>query len=108
MSEETKTEETLPIQAEPVDFSKLVTEFAETNVAFAKELTKGNDKAMVRAIDQLGSSMIIKGAEMMLQAGAPVELVIQRVAGVVKLWRTEELKGEMQSEAKNKKLIIGS
>jgi len=106
MSEETKPEETLTIQAEPVDFSKLATEFAEENVAAAKWLTKGNDKALVRAIDQLGSAMIIKGAEMMLQAGAPVDLVIQRVAGVVTLWRTEELKTEMQAAAKNRKLIV--
>jgi hypothetical protein len=99
-------EETQTIQAEPVDFGQLATEFAEANVAFAKELTKGNDKAMVRAIDQLGSAMIIKGAEMMLQAGAPAEVVIQRIAGVVKLWRTEELKNEMQTAAKNRKLIV--
>jgi hypothetical protein len=35
-----------------------------------------------------------------------VDLVIQRVAGVVKLWRTEELKTEMQAAAKNRKLIV--
>jgi uncharacterized cupredoxin-like copper-binding protein len=90
-----------------VDYGALVAEFTQETVELVQTLAQGNEQVLVRGFDSLGSAMIIKGAEIMLQAGAPPEFVLQRAAAVVKEFRTAELKTELENASKGR-IILGA